>query len=227
MGLPAPYYHDEKAGITIYHADCRDILPELEPVDLVMADPVYGLNGGSGTIGKARAHKHTYDTDAFEDTLEYVEEVMVPAFVLALGLSNGRGILTPGPVAFHLYPPCDAFGVLHHPATVALNLWGRANAQPVLYYGRPPRVGVTIGDTCYVCRGEPRGAHPCPKPLAAWAALLELGTEPEDTVLDPFMGSGTTLRAAKDLGRKAIGIEIEEKYCEMAVKRLAQEVFDW
>jgi site-specific DNA-methyltransferase (adenine-specific) len=66
--------------------------------------------------------------------------------------------------------------------------------------------------------------HPCPKPVE-WALwLVERCCPASGTVLDPFMGSGTTLRAAKDIGRKAIGIEIEEKYCEIAAKRLAQEV---
>ena len=66
-------------------------------------------------------------------------------------------------------------------------------------------------------------AYPEEIPARAIAAV----TDPEDLVLDPFMGSGTTLRAAKDLGRRAIGIEIEEKYCEIAAKRLSQEVFDF
>ena len=68
----------------------------------------------------------------------------------------------------------------------------------------------------------PESEHPCPKPLSLWE---ELDKRMKDgIVLDPFMGSGTTLVAAKELGRKAIGIEIEEKYCEIAVRRLAQEV---
>jgi site-specific DNA-methyltransferase (adenine-specific) len=69
-----------------------------------------------------------------------------------------------------------------------------------------------------------KNGHPCPKPLKAWRRLLNNISQPEQTVLDPFMGSGTTLRTAKDLGRKAIGIEIEERYCEIAAKRLAQDV---
>jgi len=66
--------------------------------------------------------------------------------------------------------------------------------------------------------------HPCPKPLA-WAKWL-IAKSTAQTVLDPFMGSGTTLRAAKDLGRKAIGIEIEERYCEIAAKRMSQMVME-
>ena len=70
---------------------------------------------------------------------------------------------------------------------------------------------------------RPKG-HPCPRPLDQMKFIVTALTEENDTILDPFMGSGTTLVAAKNLGRKAIGIEIEEKYCEIAVKRLRQEV---
>lgn len=69
-----------------------------------------------------------------------------------------------------------------------------------------------------------RGAHKTEKPLRLLVELVRLFTDPRETILDPFMGSGTTLRAAKDLGRKAIGIEIEERYCEIAARRLEQEV---
>ena len=67
-------------------------------------------------------------------------------------------------------------------------------------------------------------ARPRPKPLPWMKWAVALVSRPGETVIDPFMGSGTTLRAAKDLGRRAIGIEIEERYCEIAAKRLGQEV---
>ena len=70
-----------------------------------------------------------------------------------------------------------------------------------------------------------KNGHPCPKPINAWKSIMCNSSLEGHTILDPFMGSGTTLRAAKDLGRKAIGIEIDEKYCEIAAKRMAQEVF--
>jgi len=69
-----------------------------------------------------------------------------------------------------------------------------------------------------------RNGHPAPFPLALAMDHVRTWTDKHDTILDPFMGSGTTLRAAKDLQRKAIGIEIEEKYCEIAAIRLQQEV---
>lgn len=71
--------------------------------------------------------------------------------------------------------------------------------------------------------GEAR-EHTTQKPLSLMAELVGLFTDPGETILDPFMGSGTTLRAAKDLRRKAIGIEVSERYCEVAAKRMAQEV---
>jgi site-specific DNA-methyltransferase (adenine-specific) len=69
-----------------------------------------------------------------------------------------------------------------------------------------------------------QNGHPCPKPYSAWRWLLERCSDENTVVLDPFCGSGTTLVAAKDLGLRAIGIEIEEHYCEIAAKRLSQEV---
>ena len=70
-----------------------------------------------------------------------------------------------------------------------------------------------------------RFEHSCPKPIKFWSKLLLRGSvKDSDTILDPFMGSGTTLVAAKMLGRKATGIEISERYCQIAKDRLAQEI---
>ena len=69
--------------------------------------------------------------------------------------------------------------------------------------------------------------HPTQKPLPTASIPIRYSTDPGDLVLDPFMGSGTTLRAAKDLGRRAIGIELSERYCEVAANRMAQEVLDF
>lgn len=73
----------------------------------------------------------------------------------------------------------------------------------------------------------PKLGHPCAKPFKAWRRLLSNIAQPGMTILDPFMGSGTTLRAAKDLGMTAIGIEITERYCEMAANYLSQEVMEF
>jgi DNA modification methylase len=73
-------------------------------------------------------------------------------------------------------------------------------------------------------RGSATGNHPAPFPVALADRCIRLSTWPGETVFDPFMGSGSTLRAAKDLGRRAIGFDISERYCEIAAKRLAQEV---
>jgi len=98
------------------------------------------------------------------------------------------------------------------------------DAQPIFYYGKNPNHNMGRPCSYRLTEAPEVNGHPCPKPLKAWKLLLSNISLEGQTVLDPFMGSGTTLRAAKDLGRKAIGIEIEEKYCEIAVKRLAQGV---
>ncbi len=108
--------------------------------------------------------------------------------------------------------------------------FGACNWEPVLFWGdTKPQKGCRVD----VIRAgivpipdSSLGGHPCPKPDLWAIGLVEMLSERSDTVLDPFMGSGTTLVAAKRLGRKAIGIELEEKYCEIAAKRLAQGALD-
>lgn len=137
-------------------------------------------------------------------------------------------VLTPGNRCLDLYPQAQSFGAFFQPAAVGLQTFGNVDAQPILYYGKNASKRV-MGVPCSYRLVEVPDKwldHPCPKPLLTWQALLGNISLPGQTVLDPFMGSGTTLRAAKNLGRKAIGIEIEERYCEVAVKQLAQEVLD-
>ena len=218
-----PYY--DECGIQIYHGDCREVLPQITHVDLLCTDPPYGVMLGETGNGQ----EYTYDRQPysmFSDTPEYLNEVVVPAFASALAISS-RAAITPGNRNAFLYPKPDDIGVWYNPAGTGRGKWGFILAHLILYYGRDPRAGQkAYASSVWNCQHDDgmAGDHPCPKPLAFAAWLVNKGTVPGDLVLDPFMGSGTTLRAAKDLGLRAIGIEVNEKYCEIAAKRLAQGV---
>jgi site-specific DNA-methyltransferase (adenine-specific) len=218
-----PYY--EHGGMTIYHGDCREIIAGLR-FDAVLTDPPYGVNGGQNTRTATERGFRKNDYTLFSDSQDYVESVAVPV-VRMLVDSGCRVVLTPGNRCVTLYPAPDSFGAVYQPASVGLQPWGRADAQPILYYGRSPYGGTALpGQRCsyVVTEAADTNGHPCPKPLGFWSQLVDAISLSGETVLDPFMGSGTTMVAAKNLGRKAIGIEIEERYCEIAAKRLAQEV---
>lgn len=218
-----PYYDCD--GIVIYHGDSRDLWREMT-FDAVLTDPPYGVSGEQNTKTAVLRGFRKNDYSAFTDSVEYVTSVAVPV-VAAIVKTGTRVVLTPGNRCLTLYPPPDSFGAIFQPASVGLQPWGRADAQPILYYGKSPYGGKQLpGQKCSFTLTESAevNGHPCPKPLGFWKLLLETVSVPGETVLDPFCGSGTTMRAAKDLGRKAIGIEIEERYCEIAAKRMAQRV---
>jgi len=104
--------------------------------------------------------------------------------------------------------------------------WGFRNQHELILHGSkgvPDMKDRSVGSVVQ-CDREPPTDHPSPKPEKLLRTLLPAVAGPGDLIIDPFMGAGPTLRAAKDLGRKAIGIEIEERYCEIAVGRLSQEV---
>jgi DNA modification methylase len=214
-----PYY--DEAGITIYHGDCLDILPLLPPVDCVVTDPPYGIEGGKGGTSKARG-KGNYSSD-FPDTPEYIKNVVVKAL---FEIAKWRTLaVTPGCKNISLYPPADSFGAFVYPASSGMQRFGMADCNPILFYGWHYLQGKKPLPCCKITNESPeKNGHPCPKPTQAWAWLVDKVATKDMTVLDPFMGSGTTLRVCKDRGIRAVGIEMNERYCEIAVRRLAQEV---
>ncbi|MDE2022075.1 MAG: site-specific DNA-methyltransferase [Patescibacteria group bacterium] len=200
-----PYFEDE--SVTIYHGDCREVLPTLAPVDLVLTDPPYGVG-----------FEYVSHVDSLESRREligflvpWVQRNAQMGILPSCQINQLRWIYTNHPPDWLI---CWYKGSPGHVAHVGFNDW-----EPLLVYGKTR--GLQMHDYFYA-RPDPPNGHPCPKPLI-WASWM-LARIDAKTVLDPFMGSGTTLRAAKDLGRKAIGIEIEERYCEIAAKRMAQGV---
>jgi DNA modification methylase len=128
------------------------------------------------------------------------------------------------------YPRPKGIGAVWCPAAASPSPWGFQTSQPIYYYGPDPFLADSKGNRAngFVQRGRAESVdHPCPKPVEWMTWAIERTSRPGETILDPFAGSGTTLAAAKQLGRKAIGIEIEERYCEIAAKRLAQGVLDF
>ena len=208
-----PYY--EHAGITIWHGDCREILPYLPKVDAVITDPPYGVDF------RGKSTKHTTRRDDGYTVSD--SDIGIEIVSLALGFAD-RGLVFPGTRLMFKYPQPDDVGAVYCPAGAGIGRWGFTCFHPVLFYGKRPSSALYPAGIESFEIAE-RNGHPCPKPLRWMKWAVGLASQEGETILDPFMGSGTTLVAAKNLGRKAIGIEIEERYCEIAAKRLAQEVF--
>lgn len=215
-----PYYDDGQ--IVIYHGDARDVIDGLD-FDVLVTDPPYGVefNGKATKWTKARGGYASHD-----DTPEYISDVVIPLIngVLARGKA---AVVTPGIRNMFRYPEPHSVGTIFYPSGAGSGPWGFICSQPIFYYGADPYLAAGLGSRpdsfSSTEAAEPNG-HPCPKPIKTMRWLVMKASLDGQTVLDPFMGSGTTLRAAKDLGRRAVGIEINEEYCEIAVKRLAQGV---
>ncbi len=222
-----PYYEDD--AVTIYYGDCREILPTLEPVDLVLTDPPYGERTHAG----ARTRIGRIENVALVDFASVSGSTLRAIFG---GISCSRWL-----VATMQWQHIAELE--HNPPTgwnfVRMGIWVKPNGAPQFSGDRPSMgwegIGIFHRDNVKLrWNGGGKRAvwtynavtsdHPTEKPLPLLREFAGLFSDPNGTILDPFMGSGTTLRAAKDLGRKAIGIEIEEKYCEIAAKRMSQSV---
>ena len=214
-----PYYQDD--AVTIYHGDCREIAPRLGCDFALVSDPPYGMNWNpdstrftGGTFGRQRGTgrddwlRVRGDKDPF-DPSEWVD---FPAVVL-WGLNHFAARVPVGTWLVWQKKPPKRYGTFLSDAEVAWRKGGHG-----IYLRHVPWEGGMHK------RGENAPAHPTQKPVEIMEWAIDRCGDTERTILDPFMGSGTTLVAAKNLGRKAIGIEIEERYCEVAAQRCSQGV---
>lgn len=213
-----PYYQD--GAVTIYHGSCREREADGLTVNAVVTDPPFGIG---------------WDRATWSDRPADYPELMAWLVAESQRVTQGWNFVfqaMPNVGRFHewfpdgwrIFAACKNFAQIR--PTGVWHSW-----DPVVFWhnGAPDDRSIDavkrdyhVGDVAGVF-GE-RVGHPCPKPMDTMRHIVALACQRGGTVYDPFCGSGTTLRAAKDLGRKAIGIEIEERYCEIAAKRCAQEV---
>ncbi len=216
------YYQDDHA--TIYHGDCLEIMDGLE-FDVIVTDPPYGIDlktdfsslTGTGKFASGvngKAHRRVVGDDKPFDPAPFMT---VPA---ALFGANHWAQRAPVDATWHVWDKRENLGS---------NMLADAEMWITTWMSGPTRIfrHKWLGYMRPAGRTGDGFDHPTAKPLALMRHIIDEDRTPEGTILDPFMGSGTTLRAAKDLGRKSIGIEIEERYCEIAAKRLGQEVLQF
>ena len=209
-----PYYEDE--SVTIYHGDCLDCRTQGEQCEVLVTDPPYGINYNSGqAVSIAGSIQGDEDTWLRDEVLEVWDGR--PALVFGTWRA-------PRPWQTRARLIWDTKGAL---GMGDLSIPWKPSDQEIYVLGSGfsgPRTTNVLSVAPVQAMARNGRVHPHEKPVPLLRMLIEKC--PPGTILDPFMGSGTTLRAAKDLGRKAIGIEIEEKYCEIAALRCAQEVLD-
>lgn len=225
-----PYYQD--SAVTIYHGDCREILPTLERVDLVLTDPPYihKHTDGGGFAAKANFYKMRQ----LDGLSAFVPELYIPLI----------SKIAPSQVYFHSRDLVEWYAsyAKSNGFSYDLHFWHKENAVPfckntfksdveyiAILYSAGRHFVNGLGQERYskVYRSpifNTNKVHPTEKPIELMCKYITILTSIDYVILDPFMGSGTTLRAAKDLNRKAVGIEINEQYCEIAASRMSQEV---
>jgi DNA modification methylase len=210
------YYEDEKAGIVIYHGDCREVLPAFSPLlfGVMLTDPPYGISYSSGA-----------ERVTLADSIEGDEDTALRDF--ALQWWSGRPALVfgswraPRPQSTRARLIWDTLGAL---GMGALDIPWKPADQEIYVLGkgfRGRRDNNVIRYPPVQSLGYNGRVHPHEKPVGLMGLLL--AKCPFGPVIDPFCGSGPTLRAAKDAHRPATGIEINEAYAELAANRLQQE----
>ncbi len=246
--LPNPYYQDD--AVVIYHADCRDILPLIpdKSIDLVLTDPPYGITSNEWDkpmpIGDLWALLWKFHTWIFTASQPYSSQLIhsaIPEFkhewiwVKNRGSNFANTVREPMKEHEHIlvfsrgewtYNPILQKRKGAGEDRVKYGVASKSQSENYREFeGREHTMlpQQRIPSSVQFFNTEV-GLHPTQKPLSLFGYLVATYSDTGNTILDPFIGSGTTLKAAKNLNRKCIGIEIEEKYCEIAAKRCSQSV---
>lgn len=245
-----PYY--SQSGIQIYHADCREILPTLadNSIDLILTDPPYGHNNNNngdlihrreaalGLVKKGQAapgpsRPIANDGPEANELVRWMfaeaKRLLAPGSCCCCG--GGGGGPDPQFALWSLWlDECLSFKqmIVWDKGGLGMGWHYRRNYETILVAEKPGAAckwygGHSQPNVVRISGIKPtEDDHPTPKPIGLMALFIRLHSALGDLALDPFMGAGTTLRAAQDAGRRAIGIEIDERFCEMAAKRLSQ-----
>jgi len=240
----APYYADDH--VTIYHGDALDVLrSSVFAVDAVITDPPYASGARmeahkSNTNGMLRSNTN----GPFAGRPMELDQMTTTGFVWVMrGVAQACRPMLPDGGSFlsfidwrqwpNLVGALETCNyrvqgmVVWDKSSFGLGNGFRSQHELVCHAskGVPKIYDKGCGNVLRYKREAPVD-HPSPKPVALINRLIKVVAPPAGLVLDPFMGSGTMLRAAKDLGRRAVGVEAEERYCEVAARRCAQEVLD-
>ena len=241
-----PYY--DKAGITIYHGNALEILPHVSEFDILLTDPPYS----SGGMFRGDRMEQTTTKYVTTGTLRARPEFAGDnrdqrAYLAWCGLWLSAALQRAKTGAHCLvFTDWRQLPITTDAVQIGGWVWRgiatwwkpgirmqrsgfSASAEYVVWGTCGPWKRDNAHSPQNVLKHSPVGhgkRHIAEKPISLMNDLVKFAP-PNGTILDPFMGSGTTIRSAKDLGRRAIGIEIEERYCEMAANRLGQEVLDF
>jgi hypothetical protein len=213
-----PYYEDD--SVTLYHGDCIELAGFWTGAHVLVTDPPYGVAWKAGQFSNAAAPDQS--TIAGDQTLEVRDA--------ALHLWGKKPALVFGSWRVERPKGTNNRLIWHKAANIPgmrTQPWFAADEEIYQlgtgFVGKPVQNVIVTHDRRDGAHGEvAKIGHPTPKPVGLMEALIEKC--PEGVIADPFAGSGATLVAAKNLGRKVVGIELEEKYCEIIAKRCAQDV---
>lgn len=193
----------------LWHGDCMEILPMLGKVDAVITDPPYGVGFAYESHDDSNDGYADWCAAWFEE-LQETRQCSPRVVAISCGISN-----------LQMWPKPTWVMAWHKPASMGRCAVGFNNWEPVLIYGKVGRQIVDVFRATITPDDELK-AHPCPKPLGWGMELVDRLTKPGETVMDIFMGSGTTGVACANLGRRFIGIEKERKYFDLACRRIEQ-----